>query len=65
MKNFSTRLLKEEDGAESVELGVALSIVAVGTVTSFRGLQDKMGEGLLTITNSIEGATVPEGPGAP
>ncbi|MCH2161927.1 MAG: hypothetical protein MK085_08655 [Phycisphaerales bacterium] len=63
MTNFIMRLLKEEDGAESVELGVALSIVAVGTVTSFRSLQDKMGDGLSTITDAIEGATVPENGG--
>lgn len=63
IKNFCLRLLKEEDGAESVELGVSLSIVAVGSVTAFRGLQDKMGDGLATITNAVEGATVPEGEG--
>ena len=63
MKDFLMRLIKEEDGAERVELGVSLSIVAVGSVTSFRGLQDKMGEGLATITDAIEGATVPEGEG--
>lgn len=63
MKDFLMRLIKEEDGAESVELGVTLSIISVGSVTSFRGLQDKMGEGLATITTAVEGATVPEGEG--
>jgi Flp pilus assembly pilin Flp len=63
MKDFLMRLIRDETGAESVELGVSLSIVAVGTVTSFRGLQDKMGEGLSTITDAIEGATAPEGDG--
>ena len=63
MKNFVIRLLKDETGSETAELGVGLSVIAVGSVTAFRGLQDKLGDGLATITDSIDRATVPETPG--
>ena len=61
MKEFILKLVKEETGAETVEVGVTMSVVAVGSVTAYRGIQEKMNTGLSGIGDTIAGSQIPEG----
>lgn len=49
--------IKDERGAETVEVGVTLSVMAITSIASYSMVSSKVTEGLAGIADGIQGAT--------
>jgi len=62
MINFFKRLLKDERGAESIEMALVVSTVAVATIGSYKAVTNSLDAGLSNITDGIADGTSSETP---
>ena len=62
MINFFKRLLKDERGAESIEMALVVSTVAVATIGSYKAVTNSLDAGLGNITDGITDGTSSETP---